>query len=819
MDSVRSRHLHLERLRALAIVAAVGAACSQDAPKPAFTYVIDAALTERALPELGGRTRPVAQLADATGAAVSFVADELLVVTNDDDALDALVARTGATVIETVDPVASNVEHPRLALLRVDTARVDVSTFVADVTALAEARQIRARGAYRISSARGVALLALAAAEARAGHVVAVNFVAEPMAIPGSTAEAPTGPAGYTPDAYAWPHMGRDTIQSFGVTDAWDLLSWAERRGNHTTIAVLDGGFAALADLPSDLEELGDTLGHENDGTCTGGRGCPWHGTNVTSTAMAVPDDGLGVAGSSGGLGRPLVARVPYDLATASFALIAAHGRGARIANMSFGARLPAIVSWAALPFESVTTALAASGMVLFAAAGNDGANVDAEDCIGDLCWEEAWHTPCENAGVTCVGGLAWDSTARAPDSNYGAEDVDLYGPYTVYVGPDPSAPAPDVARTKNGTSFSSPFAAGVAALVWAADPTLPASEIRRIMHDGAHQAEGRSERWLDAYHNVLYVLRGVVRPTVTAPLPDDVPEAGLPLTLSVSLDVTFWSHADVTCTARWSSTPGGPLGEGTVTIENGTGTATVVVTAPALDPGAHTLALAATCTNGADTITRTVERTIDVHNTAPSVRIESPAAGATVCRDALVLLRGSATDVNEPAGLSNSAFSWSSSIDGALGTGRVVTTSDLAIGTHRLTLTVHDRWGAFASSTIALVVLSPLTPACVDYPPTAVINAPADGAWFAPDGRDDLDWYVELGFEGSAFDHEDAVSALIIEWYSNREGLLGRGLGLTRRLHAVGGVTTEHTITLRVRDTAGHVTEDHVRVLIEVLF
>ena len=133
------------------------------------------------------------------------------------------------------------------------------------------------------------------------------------------------------------------------------------------------------------------------------------------------------------------------------------------------------------LPFEIATIALRASGMLLFAAAGNDDKNVDAEakdPVFGfGLGFESTWHTPCENAGVICVGGVAPNSLSRDGDSNFGAEQVDLFAPYTLWLGPDPDAPA-NVVRRKSGTSFSSPFAAGVAALVWAADLDQSASDV-----------------------------------------------------------------------------------------------------------------------------------------------------------------------------------------------------------------------------------------------------------------------------------------------------------------------------------------------------
>src|SRR5690606_24486723 len=110
----------------------------------------------------------------------------------------------------------------------------------------------------------------------------------------------------------------------------------------------------------------------------------------------------------------------------------------------------------------------------------------DAEECTFGVCWERTWVTPCENAGVICVGGRRANSTKRAVDSNYGADQVDIFAPFTLWLGPDPSAPA-NTARTLNGTSFSSPFTAGVAALIWAANPGLSADQVEHALLTTAH--------------------------------------------------------------------------------------------------------------------------------------------------------------------------------------------------------------------------------------------------------------------------------------------------------------------------------------------
>lgn len=49
-------------------------------------------------------------------------------------------------------------------------------------------------------------------------------------------------------------------------------------------------------------------------------------------------------------------------------------------------------------------------------------------------------------------------------------------------VGPDPDHPEPYHARSFSGTSAATPFAAGVAALIWASNPSLSTGEVEDIL-------------------------------------------------------------------------------------------------------------------------------------------------------------------------------------------------------------------------------------------------------------------------------------------------------------------------------------------------
>ena len=94
------------------------------------------------------------------------------------------------------------------------------------------------------------------------------------------------------------------------------------------------------------------------------------------------------------------------------------------------------------------------------------------------------------------------------------------------------------------------------------------------------------------------------------------------------------------------------------------------------------------------------------VANNTPRVSIARPGDGAVYGGLAPLVLEASARD-SEDGLLEASALSWSSSIDGPLGTGTRLTvhTGDLTEGAHTLTVTATDNSNATASATIAVTV------------------------------------------------------------------------------------------------------------------
>ncbi|HVP20619.1 MAG TPA: hypothetical protein VMS73_02040 [Anaerolineaceae bacterium] len=98
----------------------------------------------------------------------------------------------------------------------------------------------------------------------------------------------------------------------------------------------------------------------------------------------------------------------------------------------------------------------------------------------------------------------------------------------------------------------------------------------------------------------------------------------------------------------------------------------------------------------------------------APSVQILSPNQNQVFYPTQQVTLQGSAYDMQDGV-LGDAAFVWSSSIDGVLGTGATLNTSELSTGTHIITLTVTDSNHLSSQAHRTIVVTPENTPLAIN--------------------------------------------------------------------------------------------------------
>ncbi|MEO7142541.1 MAG: S8 family serine peptidase, partial [Bryobacteraceae bacterium] len=188
------------------------------------------------------------------------------------------------------------------------------------------------------------------------------------------------------------------------------------------------------------------------------------HGTATAGTAAAITNNGMGVAGIA--WQNPLLPLVVVDATgSASYsdmasAITYAADHGARIVNISIGG------ASSSSTLQSAVNYAWNKGAVVFASAGNGGSNAPY------------YPAACQYA----VGVSATDSTdTLASFSSYGP-DVSL------------SAPGVNILTTTtgggygywSGTSFSSPVAAGVGALVLSYAPSMSAQALVNVLEQNS---------------------------------------------------------------------------------------------------------------------------------------------------------------------------------------------------------------------------------------------------------------------------------------------------------------------------------------------
>ncbi|XLZ71527.1 S8 family serine peptidase [Massilia sp. SR12] len=245
-------------------------------------------------------------------------------------------------------------------------------------------------------------------------------------------------------------------INKIGAPGAWDST-----QGGGLTIAILDSGVdAAHPDLVGNLVPGYNSYDNNSNTADICG-----HGTKVAGAAAAVTNNGLGVAGVAG-QARIMPIRIAFlsngacyaYFSTMASGLTWAADHGAKVANISY-ASVPS--SYAV---QSAANYLRSKGGLLFVSAGNYN--------------RDEGFTP-TNSMIAVSATTSTD--ARAGFSSYGAF-VGLAAPgasiYTTVKGGGYGG--------VNGTSFSSPITAAVAALVMAVNSTLGPDQVQDILFSTA---------------------------------------------------------------------------------------------------------------------------------------------------------------------------------------------------------------------------------------------------------------------------------------------------------------------------------------------
>jgi len=112
--------------------------------------------------------------------------------------------------------------------------------------------------------------------------------------------------------------------------------------------------------------------------------------------------------------------------------------------------------------------------------------------------------------------------------------------------------------------------------------------------------------------------------------------------------------------------------------------------------------------TDGIYTAIDETDQAITIPNQSPVPLIFSPANGSYIPPKGLVVLQGSATDM-EDGSLTGASLVWGSDRQGELGTGTSLPLNSLESGTHIITLTATDSYGISAQTSVVIIIANPI--------------------------------------------------------------------------------------------------------------
>lgn len=512
----------MRKLWSIGLLLVLMTACTTPNPPPAgkpFSYSVDPTLKPN--PEVRG-SKTLAAAKSEGGTVHLFVLDEIIINPKSQAELDAFLARTGGSLIGNnavpEPPAGSGIQlkpeykTPTQYTVKVNPARFDLNSFKSD------AQKSGLSGATAFSSEGAARLLAGIVKEKAAGLKVSPNFVAEGSGLLFSTEENPAG-AGFD-DAFGYSYFGA-TGSRTNVLGLFQLVA-ANPPARRSRVAIIDGGFwldsagnSMSADLPAtplqyDFEGddyIADGIGSNS---CSGGSGCPWHGTGAAHVAVGALNNRFGAAGTGGQVADPMLFKTNlFYVGAIARSIRTAVAWGADVISMSFGYNCDNFFCDAFFE-DNIYSALRNardSGVVMVAAAGNEGGNAN-----GVL--------PCKSAeDVICVGALTDGGNTRfnVPGwwaSNFGSA-VDIWAPTNINAiyGSNPAGSLG--LTTFGGTSASTPFVAGIAAVLKAYNPSLTSAQVTDIL---------RRNAWTDSpdanvthYINAYRALREVMGPNFPA--------------------------------------------------------------------------------------------------------------------------------------------------------------------------------------------------------------------------------------------------------------------------------------------------------------
>ena len=428
------------------------------------------------------------------------------------------------------------------------------------------------------------------------------------------------------------PYAGSEWhLNKVNAPAAWDVT-----QGGGIVIAILDSGVDGThPDLAAQMVPGFNFMDNNTNTADVNG-----HGTAVAGVAAASTNNGMGVAGVAG-QARIMPVRIADANAYAYYSTIAqsityAADHGARIANCSYGG----VAGSAAI--QSAAQYMKSKGGLVFVSAGNNGVD------------ENILPT------TAMIAVSATDETDnRTSWSSYG-NFVSLAAPGITYT----------TSRGGNydqwmGTSFSSPLAAGVAALMMAARPSLDGAQVEKLIFSTAVDigAAGRDIYFGYGRVDALAAVKAAAASistvdtqapavAISAPLGSSSVSGVVPVNVSATDNVGV-ARVELKVngnTVAVDSAAPFALSWDSAGVVNGMAS----LVAYAYDAAGNVAASSAVSVNVANTVALVQKDTA-----APKVRIANPLSGKVA---GTVTISSSADDNSGPAGIRQSIY-----IDGVL--------------------------------------------------------------------------------------------------------------------------------------------------------
>ncbi|KEP61926.1 UNVERIFIED_CONTAM: subtilisin SUB4 [Hammondia hammondi] len=265
-----------------------------------------------------------------------------------------------------------------------------------------------------------------------------------------------------------------------------------------------------------------DIRGYDFEGKTNDPMDSNGHGTHVAGIIAAAANNRRGIAGVNWEV-KVMPLKFISRSSAAAEAIDYSLRMGAKISTNSWGYTTPS---------EGLRLAIertAKRGQLFVAAVDNAGKDNSVENDFPPN-WGHDTRTGAGFKSLLRVANLSPGGIVAA-SSNWSPYTVDVAAPGTDIISTIPTGRFPEGYGYKTGTSMATPLAAGVAAMVWSAQPNMTAAEVRECLMRTStkmRSLEGRvaSAGVVNAYAAVLDALG---EPMPSAALNEDITEAPSP--------------------------------------------------------------------------------------------------------------------------------------------------------------------------------------------------------------------------------------------------------------------------------------------------